>query len=124
VSRGILSELIGQSFLISANITSKLSIGYFLIRLDFEKKHRRYILAPVIAFGVAVTITTLVSWFSCRPVAYLWDKSLDGRCDIDTVPPAIIAGVLSVLVDIWYAGFPWYMLVWKKEKFEVSIYLS
>ncbi|KAI1182354.1 hypothetical protein F5B17DRAFT_444305 [Nemania serpens] len=110
VSRGILSELVGQAFLIAGNITSKLSVGYFLIILDTDGSLRKYILAPVIVFGVFVTITTLVSWFSCQPIAYLWDRHLDGRCDVDPAPTAFIAGVLSVLVDLWFAGFPWYLL--------------
>ncbi|KAI1146408.1 hypothetical protein F4825DRAFT_466547 [Nemania diffusa] len=127
-ARGILSELIGQTFLISGNISSKLSVGYFLLRLDFETKRRKCILAPIIAFSVAVTIATLISWFMCRPVAYLWDRSLDGRCNISPVPTAVIAGVLSVLVDLWYAVFPWHMLernlLPERQRIIISICLS
>lgn len=125
VARGILCELVGQTFLIAGNITSKLSVGYFLIILDTDGSLRKWILAPVFVFGVFVTITTLVSWFSCRPVAYLWDRQLDGRCDVNPAPTAFIAGVLSVLVDLWYAAFPWYLLVWPSDSvspFEVSLF--
>ncbi|KAI1114659.1 hypothetical protein F5Y14DRAFT_461250 [Nemania sp. NC0429] len=115
VSRGILCELAGQTFLIAGNITSKLSVGYFLIILDTDGSLRKWILGPVFIFGVSVTITTIVSWFSCQPIAYLWDRQLDGRCDVDPAPTAFIAGVLSVLVDLWYAGFPWYLLVWPSD---------
>ncbi|KAI1195195.1 hypothetical protein F5X97DRAFT_345900 [Nemania serpens] len=121
VSRGILSELVGQTFLIAGNITSKLAVGYFLIILDADGSLRKYILAPVIIFGVSVTITTIVSWLSCQPIAYLWDRRLNGHCDVDPAPTAFIAGVLSVLVDLWYAGFPWYLLLWPSDARQWSL---
>ncbi|KAI1122825.1 hypothetical protein F5Y10DRAFT_270690 [Nemania abortiva] len=118
ITRGILCELIGQTFLIAANITSKLSVGYFLLLLDQDRKYRKYIYPPVIAFAISVAVTTLISWFSCRPIAYSWDRRLNGHCDISPIPTALIAGTLSVIVDLWYAGLPWYMLVWDKKKFK------
>ncbi|KAI1181326.1 hypothetical protein F4777DRAFT_573399 [Nemania sp. FL0916] len=100
-SRGILLGFISQTVLIVGIIASKLSVGYFLAKVDILGKLRIHILVPAFVFAVALTISTIVDWFQCQPIAFLWDRRLNGTCNIDTDPSAFIAGVLIVLVDLW-----------------------
>ncbi|KAI0522291.1 hypothetical protein F5B22DRAFT_660609 [Xylaria bambusicola] len=110
LSRAILYEAIGQTLLITGNVFAKLSIGCFLDRLVTSRTHKVAIWKPALAFSLIVMISIIVFWFSCQPTAYLWDRRIDGRCDIDPGPAAVLAGASSVFVDLWYSGFPWYLL--------------
>ncbi|GAW27067.1 hypothetical protein SAMD00023353_6600370 [Rosellinia necatrix] len=110
-----LYEMIGQTFLIVGNITSKASIGFFLIRMVKGQGRARWfkiiIWTPVVAFATLVTTAIIVIWLSCRPVPYLWDKRLHGVCEVNPVPISILAGASSVIIDLWYAVLPCYILV-------------
>lgn len=55
--------------------------------------------------------TLLVSWLACQPVAYFWNKRLNGHCDIDPAISGCITGALSICVDLWYVAITWYILV-------------
>ncbi|KAI1291282.1 hypothetical protein F5Y03DRAFT_403471 [Xylaria venustula] len=110
LSRALLYEFIGQTLLITANVSAKLSIAFFLSRLVIKREHQVAIWTPAFAFSLLVMVSLLVLWFSCEPTAYLWDRRIDGHCDVNPGPAAILAGAFSVFVDLWYVGFPWYML--------------
>ncbi|KAI0458028.1 hypothetical protein F5B21DRAFT_37272 [Xylaria acuta] len=114
-ARAILYEMIGQTFLIIGNVTSKLSMAFFLNYLTKQvANERRYKLAlwiPVALFAIFVTMALFVTWLSCQPVAHFWDRRVDGHCRSDLMPIAYLAGGLSVFVDICYAIFPWWLLL-------------
>ncbi|KAI1359113.1 hypothetical protein F5Y08DRAFT_320355 [Xylaria arbuscula] len=128
LSRAILYEAIGQTLLITGNVFAKLSIGYFLVRLVTSRAHKAAIWTPAFAFSLVVMVSVIVFWFSCEPTEYLWDRSIDGSCDIEPGSAAVLAGALSVFVDLWYTGFPWYLLYMIKmplrEKIVVGSCLS
>ncbi|KAI0424297.1 hypothetical protein F5Y09DRAFT_353589 [Xylaria sp. FL1042] len=110
-SRAILYEISGRMLLITGNILAKLYVGFFLDRLITSREHKIVIwILPVFAFSFFVMVSMFVSWLPCRPTAYLWDRRIDGHYDVDPGPTAIHAGTLSVFVDFWYSGFPWYLL--------------
>ncbi len=111
LSRAILYEIIGQTLLITGNVSAKLSIGFFMVRLVTRWGHKVAIWTPVFIFSFFAMVSTFVLWFSCQPTAYLWNRRINGRCDVDPGPTAVLAGALSVFVDLWYSGFPWYLLV-------------
>ncbi|KAI0405526.1 hypothetical protein F4802DRAFT_597082 [Xylaria palmicola] len=128
VTRAILAEMIGQTFLIIGNVASKLAITFFLIKLANKRTHKISIWLPVIAFAIFVTIALIVSWLSCQPTSHTWDPRVPGECAVDPTPTAVIAGGISVLVDFWYAGFPWYLLwgvnIAMKRKITILLSLS
>ena len=59
---------------------TKVSICLFLLRIPFTK----YLVRPLqIALGVLIVsnIILTVLWIvQCRPIAAVWDKSIDGQC--------------------------------------------
>lgn len=111
VAPGILYEVIGQTVLVVGTIVTKASLAIFLLRLVSGRGHKLAILIPLGFLAAAVVVSLLVFWFSCTPTRYLWDRTIKGgHCTIDPGPIATIAGAASVILDFWYAGFPWYML--------------
>lgn len=55
-------------------------------------------------------------WASCSPVQFAWDPSIeDGTCNLMLQGAlAIVTGGWTVIVDLWYAAMPWYLL-WKLQ---------
>ncbi|KAJ2995028.1 hypothetical protein NUW58_g1390 [Xylaria curta] len=109
ISQAILYEMIGQTFLIAGNVTSKLSITFFLDRLVIQRGHKIFIWVPITIFGISVAIAQGVVWGSCQPASHFWDPRVSGHC-FDPTPVALLAGSLSVFVDVCYAALPWYVL--------------
>lgn len=113
LSRAILYEAIGQTIMVTGTAVGKASLGLFLMRLVIDKKHKIALAVPAIIFFMFVAVALLVFWFSCRPIAFLWDRMIPGgRAILNPGPISMAAGVWSVIMDFWYAGFPWY-LIWK-----------
>ncbi|KAI1262796.1 hypothetical protein F5Y18DRAFT_396320 [Xylariaceae sp. FL1019] len=110
VAKAILYEAIGQTLLVIGTAVAKLSMGLFLLRLVTRRAHTIAIMVPIAIFSLLVVISLFVFWFSCQPTEYLWDRRIDGKCPINPAPVSVLAGSLSVAVDFWYAGFPWYLL--------------
>lgn len=111
----ILYEAIGQTVMVVGTVVSKASLGLFLMRLVVDRKQMIALAAPSVILALFVVVSLLVFWFSCRPISFLWNRFIPGgRCEIDAGPISTAAGVWSVIVDFWYAGFPWY-LIWKLQ---------
>ncbi|KAI0440002.1 hypothetical protein F4803DRAFT_553466 [Xylaria telfairii] len=130
-TRAILDEMIGQTFLILGNVTSKLSIAFFLHTIAAQLVTRVYkivLWTPVVLFGIFVIISLFLCWLPCQPVARLWDPRIDGHCRTDFLPIEYLAGALSVVVDVCYAIFPWWLLrrfhSHPKQKFTVLASLT
>ncbi|KAI0487452.1 hypothetical protein F4859DRAFT_510022 [Xylaria cf. heliscus] len=113
-SRAILDETIGQTFLIVGNVTSKLSIAFFLHHLAKQLAdkliYKIALWTPMVLFTIFVTISLFATWLSCEPPAHLWDPRIDGHCRHDLIPIEYFAGALSVVADICYALYPWWLL--------------
>lgn len=112
ITRAILYSAIGQTVLVVGTVLSKTSLALFLVRLVSTRRDKVAIWVPDFFLGTAVVASLFVFWFSCQPTAYLWDRRLDGECTIDPGPISMYAGSWSVILDFWYAAFPWWML-WK-----------
>jgi hypothetical protein len=67
----------------------------------------------------------LCFWLSCVPLNYVYDRRIPGgHCPIDTRPTSYILCVSTVLVDFFFAIFPW-IIVWdlqmpKREKYTIA----
>ncbi|KAI0201789.1 hypothetical protein F4808DRAFT_469097 [Astrocystis sublimbata] len=117
ISRAVLDVLIGQTFLVIGNVTSKFSIACFLHNLAKQlvntRIHKIAQWAPAAIFSFLVAMALLVSWLSCSPPAHLWDYHIEGHCTKSFYPIAYLAGAFSVFTDLCYAVYPWWLL-WRK----------
>ncbi|KAH8169992.1 hypothetical protein LIA77_10536 [Sarocladium implicatum] len=128
ITHAILYSAIGQTVLVFGTALSKISLGLFLLRLTTRRRDQIAIWIPNFFLSSAVVISLFVFWFSCEPRQYLWDRRLGGSCPIDPGPISMYAGSWSVIVDFWYAAFPW-LLLWnvqmpRREKFIIATSLS
>ncbi|GAW21843.1 hypothetical protein ANO14919_113690 [Xylariales sp. No.14919] len=93
-------------------ITSKISIGVFLLRLTVSRIHH-LIIYVVMLFTVASGIVFFfVTIFQCSPIYYFWDKDVSGVC----INPEIIAALtylysaFSVICDFTFAILPMFLI--------------
>lgn len=105
----------GQSLLVMGTIVAKMSMALLLRRIAGVAATRAQLWAiwlPIGVLAVITPITIVMLWVSCSPVAYAWDLSIPGgSCNLELQGGlALIAGGWSVLVDLWYAAFPWWLL--------------
>lgn len=95
-------------------IASKISIGYFLLRITVRKRDI-WIIYGVMAITVLTGIVFFfVTVFQCKPVYYFWDRSHEGTC----IPMEVIIALTylysacSVVCDFTFALLP-LALIWK-----------
>ena len=73
-------------------------------------------------------ISTLLSIFECHPVAFFWDKSIQGGSCINQKQSYRWNSVMNLLLDfgIWSLAFPmvWCMQLNRRQKLSVSAFLS
>lgn len=112
-SRALLLTNIGQSVTTVAAVTIKISIACFLLRIvGFNRTHKVAIILPVTLVALSVFISLWLVWFSCKPLSYVWDIAAPGgHCDdARQFWAGLVSGVLIVLVELWYASFPWFLI--------------
>lgn len=91
----------------------KVSIVLFYRRLGHEKKYVRAVWFLII-LNILVCITmSLPAAFSCRPVAFFWDTSLDGKC-IEQQKLYTVNSALNVFLDFSILLLP-IPIVWKAQ---------
>ncbi|KAF1839424.1 hypothetical protein BDW02DRAFT_635709 [Decorospora gaudefroyi] len=94
-------------------ITSKVSIGLFLLRVTVSKVHRWIIM---IAMGLTV-LTGLIFFFvtllQCSPISYFWDRKIDGKCiNVDVIIGlTFLYSAMAVISDFTFAILPFF-LIW------------
>ena len=98
-------------------ITSKLSIGWFLLRIAIKRIHSWIIYAAMAMSVIAGVVFFFVTLFQCNPISYFWDKTTqDGEC----ISMEIIIGlgylysVFSIISDFTFALIPAF-LVWNLQ---------
>ncbi|KAM5354838.1 hypothetical protein ACJ41O_001484 [Fusarium nematophilum] len=114
-AKAVLFECIGQTFNIIGMTLAKWSLGLFLLRIIQQSWHKIAIWASMLLLMGASIACVFCFWLSCSPIAFLWDwKIPGGKCELNTLPIYIILGTLSVLVDLFFAIFPW-IFMWKLQ---------
>ncbi|KAI1871914.1 hypothetical protein JX265_005900 [Neoarthrinium moseri] len=89
-------------------ITSKISIGIFLLRITVHKMHRYILYIVMFLSVVSGLVFFFVTLFQCQPMTYFWAKAQGGTC----VSPVIIAALtylysaFSVICDFTFALLP------------------
>ncbi|KAM0547822.1 hypothetical protein ACHAPJ_010168 [Fusarium lateritium] len=124
----ILFEAIGQTFAVVGMAVAKWSLGLFLLRLVKEQWHKIAIWLSMACLMGASISTCFVFWLQCSPPKYLWDRRIPGRCNIDSTPVSMLLCILCVIVDFFFAAFPWFF-IWglqlnRREKIVILCSLS
>ncbi|KAK8022297.1 hypothetical protein PG993_013064 [Apiospora rasikravindrae] len=94
-------------------ITSKISIGVFLLRITVVKAHKWIIYVVLFLSVITGVVFFFVTLLQCQPLYYFWDKDNPGTC----LPPSIIAALtylysaFSVLCDFTFALLPLHMIM-------------
>ncbi|KAF5007139.1 hypothetical protein FDECE_6525 [Fusarium decemcellulare] len=110
----ILFEAIGQTFAVVGMAVAKWSLGLFLLRLVKQQWHQIAIWVSMACLMGASISTCFVFWLQCTPPKYLWDRRITGRCHIDSTPVSMLLCILCVIVDFFYAIFPW-LFIWSLQ---------
>lgn len=124
----ILFEAIGQTFAVVGMAVAKWSLGLFLLRIVKETWHKIAIWISMAALAGASISTCFVFWLQCTPPKYLWDRRIPVKCTVDSTPVSMTLCILCVIVDFFFAGFPW-LFIWalqmkKREKIVILCSLS
>ncbi|KAK8045532.1 hypothetical protein PG993_005556, partial [Apiospora rasikravindrae] len=110
--RAVLFEAIGQTFAVTGMAIAKWSLGIFLLRIVLEESHKWAIWIAMLALMAASISVCFVFWLQCTPPAYLWDRRIAGYCHVDSTPVSMTLCILCVIVDFFFALFPW-LFIWK-----------
>ncbi|KAL7916825.1 hypothetical protein GGI35DRAFT_49796 [Trichoderma velutinum] len=89
-------------------ILTKISIGYFLLRITVERIHTWIIGTVMLLTVVTGIIFFFVTMLQCTPVSYFWDKNQHGSCmNIDIIIIlTYIYSTFSVICDFTFALLP------------------
>jgi hypothetical protein len=97
-------------------ITSKISIGWFLLRIAIKRIHSWIIYSAMFISVVAGIAFFFVCMFQCKPVSYFWNKEQSGQCinnDI-VIGLGFVYSTFSVISDFTFALIPAF-LVWNLQ---------
>lgn len=94
-------------------ITSKLSIGCFLLRIAVKRLHTWIIYAAMLISVVAGSVFFFVTLFQCHPIPYFWNKTQPGQCI--SIEVIIALGYLyssfSIISDFTFALLPAFIVM-------------
>ncbi|KAM0420320.1 hypothetical protein ACHAPT_011862 [Fusarium lateritium] len=113
-AHAILFEAIGQTFAVLGMAIAKWSLGLFLLRLVKARWHKIAIWVSMGCLMAASVSVCFVFWLQCSPPKYLWDRRIPGRCHIDSTPVSMLLCILCVIIDFFYALFPW-LFIWSLQ---------
>ncbi|KAF5234165.1 hypothetical protein FANTH_12267 [Fusarium anthophilum] len=107
----ILFEAIGQTFAVVGMAVAKWSLGLLLLRIVGERWHKIAIWVSMGCLAGASVSTCFVFWLQCTPPKHLWDRRVPGKCTVNSTPISMILCIFCVIVDFFFAGFPW-LFIW------------
>lgn len=94
-------------------ITSKLSIGVFLLRITIQRVHHYILYLAMLCSVMSGLVFFFVTLLQCHPITYFWDKQQDGGACID---PGIIAALtylysaINMVCDFTFALLPLHII--------------
>ncbi|KAK4655221.1 hypothetical protein QC762_300470 [Podospora pseudocomata] len=116
VTKGLHLNFVTQPLCLIALCLTKVSVGFFLLRLTPSKRFRRFVIGMIIFTVLSATGNFLTVFFQCQPLAFTWGGVSEGKC----MPPdnlkfaAFFNSSVAVLSDIIFALLPVPML-WKVQ---------
>ncbi|POS73230.1 hypothetical protein DHEL01_v208375 [Diaporthe helianthi] len=106
--RALLLINIGQTVIFVAVIAVKISIACFLLRIvgDFNKVKKWAIILPVTIMSLTIVVSSVVLWFSCTPLSFVWDISTPGGyCSkAQQYYAGGVSGVMVILAELCSAA--------------------
>ncbi|KAK4141769.1 uncharacterized protein C8A04DRAFT_38813 [Dichotomopilus funicola] len=130
VTRGLHLNFVTQPLCLIALCLTKVSVGFFLLRLTPSPRFRWIVIGTMIFTVLSATGNFLTVFFQCRPLALIWDSSVEGTC----IPPsnlkfaAFFNSSVAVLTDVLFALLPipilWNVQMNWKVKAAVATILS
>ncbi|TLD07935.1 hypothetical protein PspLS_12180 [Pyricularia sp. CBS 133598] len=113
VVRGLHYNFASQPLCLIALGFARISVSLFLIRLASSKKYK-WILWFLIGLTVVLTVVGVFqTLLQCRPMAFVWDKSIPGGECVSTeylVYSSYVSSSLSCTSDFMLASLPIFML--------------
>ncbi|KAF5005915.1 hypothetical protein FDECE_7673 [Fusarium decemcellulare] len=99
-----------------AMISTKISIGWFLLRVTTSKIHRWVIYIAMASTAFSGTVFFFVTLFQCSPISFFWNKAQDGKCvNVEVIIAlATLYSVTAVISDFIFAILPG-IIVWKLQ---------
>jgi hypothetical protein len=89
-------EVIGQSIYIMGIAASKASVALFLLRIVILKWHKALLWRCMLLTALLCVVTTVLLYMQCRPVAFLWDHTIQGGdCWLTFAPVGLAMGGMS-----------------------------
>ncbi|KAF4636567.1 hypothetical protein G7Y89_g1526 [Cudoniella acicularis] len=115
-------------FSLMSNVSAKLSICFFMLHINQEKRYAR-ILVSVGCLVFALVISNCIYVFTqCRPASALWTgvgKCLDPKISFIF---GIFTSIIFILADVTFATFPltflWDLNLNMRKKFAIGFVLS
>ena len=95
-------------------VFTRLSIGFFLIRIAVTRTIRRIIYTAMVLQTLIGGGFTFAAVFQCNPISYFWDHTIPGGscCSVDLIIViAYLVSVLFMILDMIFTILPVY-LVW------------
>jgi hypothetical protein len=95
-------------------IASKISIGYFLLRITIRRVDVWIIYGVMLLTVLTGIAFFFITMFQCSPISFFWNKSQSGSCLDMNVIIAItyLYSVCSVICDFTFALLPIF-IIWK-----------
>ena len=95
-------------------ITSKISIGYFLLRITVRRIDVLLVYGTMLITVLTGAIFFFVTLLQCRPISFFWNRDQEGSCINVEVIIALtyLYSVFSVISDFTCAILPMF-LIWK-----------
>lgn len=93
-------------------ITSKLSIGVFLLRITIQRVHHYILYLAMLCSVLSGLVFFFVTLLQCQPITYFWNKDQNGSC----LDPNIIAALtylysaISMVCDFTFALLPLHII--------------
>jgi hypothetical protein len=94
-------------------ILSKLSIGWFLLRVATQKLHIWALYAAMIATCLSGAVFFFVAMFQCNPVPYFWDKTIEGGTCLSAdviIGLTVLFCVAGIFSDFTFAILPGFIV--------------
>ncbi|KAK4461305.1 hypothetical protein QBC42DRAFT_347278 [Cladorrhinum samala] len=113
VIKGLHFNFITQPLCLIGLCLTKVSVGLFLLRLTTSNKFRKFIIGMIIFTVLSASGNFLTVFFQCRPLAFIWDSTIEGGVCIPATHlkfAAFFNSSVAVLTDVIFALLPIPML--------------
>lgn len=88
-------EIVGQTFLVVAIATSKASIAWFQLRIVTALRHKVFLWFFIVTLAIFCALVALFDFIRCKPVAHVWNPTIDASCWVSTSDYSALSVFLS-----------------------------